>query len=98
VLCHLLRRIDRRALSGFYLSALDALSASTSPEAVVVLDTALTQRDWRTPLRNRRFRSTAAQALRMIGTPGAIDALKSASKSGPLGARLAARAELARVG
>ena len=98
VLCHLLRRLDRRALPGFYLSALDALSASTSPEAVGVLDAALTQRDWRTPLRNRRFRSTAAQALRMIGTPDAIDALNAAARSGALGTRIAARAELARVG
>jgi hypothetical protein len=96
VFCHLLRRVDRRTLPAFYLSALDALSAAKTSEAVETLDHALRHGDWRTPLRNRRFRATAARSLRLSGTPDAMEALKGAAASGPLGARLAARAELSR--
>jgi HEAT repeat protein len=41
------------------------------------------------------MRAAAAAALRKIGTPAAIDALKTASSKGPRGVRVAARAALA---
>ena len=70
-------------------AALDALGTSRAPDTVAALDLALRQRDWRTPLRNRRFRAAAAQSLRLIGTPAALDALRAAAADGA--ARLAAR-------
>ena len=95
--CHLVRQVDRRALPRLYQGALDALAVSRSEEAVSTLEAVLRRRDWRTPIRNRTFRSAAAQSLRLIATPAAVAALRAVSRSGPAGARRAARAELARI-
>jgi HEAT repeat protein len=94
VLTHLVRRLDRRSLPVLYAGALTALSTSRSDEAVGALAAALRQRDWRTPMQNRRFRAAAAQALRAIGTVPALGALRDVAAKGPMGARAAARAAL----
>ena len=56
---------------------------------------ALEHGEWWTFLANRRFRGAAAQSLRRIGTPQALEALKTIASRGPAGARAAARAQLA---
>jgi HEAT repeat protein len=45
----------------------------------------------------RRLRAAAAQALRRLGTPAALDVLREASEQGPRGVRAAARSELERT-
>ena len=45
-------------------------------------------------VRTRRRRTTIAAALRKIGTPEAIEALRTAASSGPRGVRVAARSQL----
>jgi HEAT repeat protein len=65
---------------------------------VEALKRALHHGDWWAPLRTRRTRAAAAQALRRIGTPAALDALREASARGPHGVRAAARSELGRLG
>jgi HEAT repeat protein len=45
-------------------------------------------------VRTRRARAAAARALRLIGSPDAVEALRDASTRGSRGVRMAARAEL----
>jgi hypothetical protein len=95
--CYLLRHVDRRALPRVYVGAIDALGAFGGPEAVEALKFALHQGDWKAPFETRRLRAAAAQALRKVGTPAAIDVLRDCSTRGPRGVRAAARTELARL-
>jgi HEAT repeat protein len=94
---YLVRRIDRRAFPAVYVGAVDALGSFGGEEAIEALKFALLQGDWRSPLRTRRTRAAAAQALRRIGTAAAIGALQEASTRGPRGTRTAAKAELRRL-
>jgi hypothetical protein len=95
--CYLLRRVDRGALQPVYVGAIEALGTIGGDAAVETLAFALHQGDWWAPLRTRRLRAAAAHALRRIGTPAALDALREASGRGrPRGVRIAARAELGR--
>jgi HEAT repeat protein len=96
--CYLVRNLDRKALPAVYVGAVEALGSFGGPDAVEALKDALQHGDWMAPLRTRRMRAAAAQALRRIGTAPAIAALREASTKGPLGARSAARAELKRLG
>jgi HEAT repeat protein len=48
-------------------------------------------------MRTRRARTAAAHALRRIGSPPAVEALRQASARGSWGVRAAAKAELAHV-
>lgn len=96
--CYLLKHLDRRAFHNVYVSAIEALGSFGGPEAVEALKDALRQGGWTAPIRTRRTRAAAAQALRRIGTPPAITVLQDVSTHGPRGARAAARAELARLG
>jgi HEAT repeats/PBS lyase HEAT-like repeat len=89
-----LRELDPRALPEVYSTAIDALATAGSDEAVAALKAALHRGQWWTPFSNRRFRAAAAQSLKRIGTPAALDVLSDASKSGAAGVRSAARAEL----
>ena len=93
--CYLVRHMDRRAEPRLYLLAVDALGTFGGTDAVDALKQALYQGDWRTPLKTRRTRAAAAEALRKIGTPAAVDVLREASAHGPLGVRMAARSQLA---
>ena len=94
---YLVRHMRRRALPQIYSAALEALGSSGAPDAVDALNFALHQKEWWAPLRTRRIRATAAAALRQIGTPAALDALRAAASRGPRGVRVAARAQLASV-
>ena len=96
--CYLVRHVDRKAFYGVYLSALEALGTFGGPDAVEALKEALQHGDWLAPLRTRRTRAAAAQALRRIGTTPAVTALQEASARGPRGVRAAARTELKRLG
>ncbi len=95
--CYLLRHMDRRAVPRVYVGAIDALGTFGGPEAIEALKFALHQGDWRAPFQTRRLRAAAAQALRKVGTPAAVDVLRECSTRGPRGVRAAARAELARL-
>lgn len=93
---YLVRHLDRRKEPQLYLSAIQALGSFGAAEAVEALKFALHQGDFWSPLMTRRLRTAAAQALRRLGTPAALDALRDASTRGPRGVRSAARSELSR--
>lgn len=95
--CYLVRHVNRRSFPAVYVSAIEALGSFGGADAVEVLKEALHRGDWMAPLRTRKTRAAAAQALRRIGTPTAIAALREVSTRGPRGARVAARAELSRL-
>ena len=96
--CYFVRHIDRRKFPSLYLTSIDALGGMQGPEAVEALKVALQHGDWWAPMRTRRTRAAAARALRIIGTPAALDALRDASTRGSRGVRTAAKAELGQVG
>ncbi len=96
--CYLVRKIDRKGFPAVYVGAIDALGSFGGPDAVEALKDALQHGDWMAPLRTRRVRAAAAQALRRIGTSAAVTALRDASTRGSRGVRLAARTELKRLG
>ena len=95
---YLVRQMDRRRFPQLYLTAIEALGAFGGAEAIEALKVALHTGHWWTIFANRKYGSAAAHALRRIGTPGAMDALRDASANGAPGARGAARAELAGAG
>jgi hypothetical protein len=95
---YLVRKLNRRAFPALYVGAVEALGSFGGPEAVGALKEALYSSEWTAPLRTRRTRAAAAQALRRIGNPAAIAALEDASTNGPRGARRAAKAELKQLG
>src|SRR4051812_8490991 len=95
--CYLVRHVDRKAFYGVYVSALEALGSFGGPDAVEALKDALQHGDWLAPLRTRRTRAAAAQALRKIGTEPAVGALREASQRGSRGVRSVARSELKRL-
>ena len=94
---YLVRTLDRGRHLAIYLAAIDALGAMGETEGVDALKAALHQGDWWAPGRTRRARSAAAAALRRIGSPAALDALRTASTTGSRGVRTAARSELAHI-
>ena len=96
--CYLLRHLDRNRLQPVYLTAIDALGVFGGSDAVDALKHALFEGSWRAPLSTRRIRASAADALRKIGTPAAVEVLRGASVRGPRGVRRAARHALARLG
>ncbi|HZB25363.1 MAG TPA: HEAT repeat domain-containing protein [Vicinamibacterales bacterium] len=91
---YLVRHMNRRKQPALYLAAVDSLGLPGRSESVDALKAALQQGDWTAPAQTRRVREAAARALRRIGTPPALDALREASDRGPRGARAAARAAL----
>ncbi|HYT64812.1 MAG TPA: HEAT repeat domain-containing protein [Vicinamibacterales bacterium] len=96
--CYLVRHIDRKAFPAVYVGGIGALGSFGGPDAVEALKDALQHGDWLAPLRTRRARAAAAQALRRIGTGPAVAALRDAVSRGPRGVRAAARTELKRLG
>jgi hypothetical protein len=92
---YLIRHLPRRTLPRLHVAALEALSSFGGADSVEALKFALHQGEFWAPVRTRRVRAAAAAALRRIGTPEALDALRAASSGGPRGARAAARGELA---
>jgi hypothetical protein len=95
---YLVRKLNRRAFPALYVGAVEALGSFGGPEAVGALKDALYSSEWTAPLRTRRTRAAAAQALRRIGNAAAVAALEDASANGPRGARRAAKTELKRLG
>jgi hypothetical protein len=91
---YVVRHVNRRQQTGLYRTAVEALGAMSTPEAVEALKHALHQGDWWSPLATRRLRTAAAASLRRIGTPAALDVLRHASTQGSRGVRAAARAHL----
>lgn len=96
--CYVLRHADRRALDKVYVAAIEALGVFGGPDAVDALKHALYQGSWLAVFQTRRIRAGAANALRKIGTPAALDTLREAASRGPLGVRSAARAALGGLG
>lgn len=96
VFSYLVRHLDRKKDQQLYMSSVVALGTFGGSDAVAALKHALHQGDFWAPLATRRLRSAAAQALRKIGTPAALDVLREASSEGPRGVRAAARSELSR--
>ena len=94
---HFVRHTEPGRIPALYVKAIEALGAAGGTEAVSALKIALNRGQWWSPFANRRHRSAAAQSLRRIGSPEALDTLRDASRRGALGVRAAARAELARV-
>ena len=98
VFAYLVTHVDSRRMPQLYLSAIDALGSFGGAEALEAFKSALYGGgSWLRPLSTRRHRVAAAQALRRLGTPEALDVLRNASKSGSLGVRAAARAVLTRT-
>jgi HEAT repeat protein len=96
-ICRLVQQADARLPPLFHLGALAALGSTGTVEAIAALESTLRQGGWRSPMRSHRCRAAAAHSLRCIGTPAAIDRLRTAAASGSFGARWAARAELAHL-
>ncbi len=95
--CYLVRNLDRNAFQQVYVAALEALGIFGGPDAVDALKYALHEGSWWTPVRTRRIRAAAADALRKIGTPAAVEVLREAASRGGRGVRAAARAALGRL-
>lgn len=91
---YLVRHLNRGRHAGVYLASIEALGTFGDPASVEALKLALTAGDWWAPVRTRRARASAAAALRKVGSPEALDILRRAATTGPLGTRRAARAEL----
>lgn len=94
----LLRRMDPGSLPHVYAAAIEAIAAlgpGAGVEAVAGLEAAFKHGQWWAPGRTRRRRATIAAALRKIGSPEAIEALRTAARTGPRGVRVAARSQLA---
>jgi len=78
------------------VEALGALRLSDEPTLTALVEAA-GRGVWWHPFQARRVRGAAVKALRTIGSPDAIAALETLARSGPYGARSAARASLASV-
>ena len=98
VFSYLVRHMDRRKEAELYMTAVVALGSFGGPDAVAALKFALHEGDIWSPMATRRLRAAAAQALRRLGTPAALEALREASERGSRGVRSAARSELDRTG
>jgi hypothetical protein len=92
---YLVKHMPRRQLPNVYMAAVEALGTFGGAESVDALKAALHHGEFWAPMRTRRIRAAAAAALRRIGSPSALDALRSASSGGPRGVRSAARSQLA---
>lgn len=96
--CYLLRHLDRNRFQQVYVGAVEALGGFGNPDAVDALKQALYGGSWWTPVRTRKIRTAAAEALRKIGSQPAVDVLQGAATRGSRGVRGAARAALDQLG
>ena len=97
VFTYLVKHMDRRKEAELYMTAVVALGSFGGPDAVGALKFALHEGDIWSPMSTRRLRAAAAQALRRLGTPAALNVLREASEQGSRGVRSAARSELERT-
>ncbi|HEY7499641.1 MAG TPA: HEAT repeat domain-containing protein [Vicinamibacterales bacterium] len=93
---YLVRHVDPRQFPELYLTSIEALGSFGGADAIDALKSALHAGAWYRPFSTRKYRGAAAHALGRAGNAGR-DVLREASKSGGLGVRAAARAELARA-
>ena len=92
---YIVRHVDHRGiLRDVFLRSIEALGTFRDEPSIDLLKEVLYRGEWWTPRRTAKLRGTAAQALRRIGTPAAIQALQQAAEEGPRGVRAAARAQL----
>lgn len=92
---YIVRHVDHRGvLRDVYLRSVEALGALRNESFVEVLKEALYRGEWWAPFRTAKLRTTAAAALKRIGTPAALTVLQLAAEEGSRGVRAAARAEL----
>ena len=83
------------ANEGTYLSTIESLGkVATDERSASTLKDILYRGEWWARARTTRIRTTAARALRSMGTPGADRVLEEASTSAPGGVRKIARAAL----
>ena len=94
LLCYLVQNLNRSRHAQVHLSAIEALGTLAAPDAVDALKDALHRGDFWAPARTRKARWAAAASLRRIGTAQAIEALKTAVRTGGRGTRAAARTSL----
>lgn len=94
---YLVRHLDQKKHAGVYLASIEALGTFGDAASVDALELALGVIDWWAPVRARRARTAAAAALRKIGSPDAVAALRRAAAGGKRGTRAAAQAELAHL-
>jgi hypothetical protein len=92
---YVVQHMDRRLEPRLYLLAIESLGSTDGAESIAALKTALYLMDWKAPFEARRVRIAAAGALRRIGSPPALDALREATERGSRSVRSAARAALA---
>lgn len=99
LLLQLLEQLDHTGELGWaYERAIELLGLLRHPSAVSALVGVLQRGEWWAPRRTAALRALAATALARIGTSDAVQALTSASASGPRGARKAAASQLQAVG
>ena len=79
------------------MTAIAALGSFGGADAVEALKAALHRGRFLGAVGDPSLRAAAAQALRRLGTPAALDVLREASSTGPRGVRAAARSELTRT-
>ena len=92
---YIVRNVDHRGvLRNVYLRSVEALGAFRDESSVEILKEVLYRGEWWAPFRTTKLRTTAAAALKRIGTPAALNVLQQAAEEGPRGVRGAARAEL----
>ena len=95
----MLEQLDHAGDLGWaYERVVEQLGLLGHPSAVPALVRVLQRGEWWAPRRTAALRATAATALARIGTADAVDALQSASASGPRGVRKAAASQLQTVG
>ena len=92
---YIVRHVDHRGvLRNVFLRSIEALGMFRDEPSIDLLKEVLYRGEWWTPRRTAKLRGAAAQALRRIATPAAIQALQHAAEEGPRGDRAAARAQL----
>lgn len=90
-------RSYRRTLRPVYEASIEGLGILGGEEALDALKAVLYDGEWWAPFRTAAIRSTAAAALRRIGSSDARAILETAAASGPRGVRAAARQQLAQA-
>ena len=94
---YVVRELDPGRVPDLYSTAVETLGSVATDDAVDALKTALHKGHWWAPFANRQRRAAAAESLRRIGSPAALNALRDAASRAASGVRAAARAALERT-
>ncbi len=100
LLCYVLNHTSPRGrLAEVHLAIIEALGTFTPhPDSTRTLTTVLYRGEWWAPIRTAGLRRAAAEALRRLGSPEALDILQKAAARGSRGVRAAARAHVLALG